>query len=56
MENMSLLSCISIEIHLVFFKKEYLNSDAALDHPDGLCVLPIFFEVSFLLLQVKCHK
>jgi len=34
-----------MEMHLVFYKKEYLNSDAALDYPDGLCVLAVFFEV-----------
>lgn len=28
-----------MELHLVFFKQEYLDSTAALDHPDGLCVL-----------------
>lgn len=35
-----------MEIHFVFFKKEYLNSDAALDHPDGLCVIACLFEVN----------
>jgi len=34
-----------MEMHLVFFKKEYENSDAALDHPDGLVVLATLFEV-----------
>lgn len=29
----------AMELHLVFFKQEYLDSTAALDHPDGLCVL-----------------
>jgi len=35
----------AMEMHFVFFKKEYLNSDAALAYSDGLCVLAIFFEV-----------
>ncbi|KAJ6646133.1 Carbonic anhydrase 7 [Pseudolycoriella hygida] len=34
-----------MELHVVFFKKEYLDSTAALDHPDGLCVLACLFEV-----------
>jgi len=34
-----------MELHMVFYKKEYLNSTAALDHPDGLCVLAILFEL-----------
>jgi len=34
-----------MEMHLLFFKKEYLNSDAALDYPDGLTVLAVLFEV-----------
>lgn len=35
----------AMELHLVFFKKEYLNSTAALDHSDGLCVLGTIFTV-----------
>lgn len=34
-----------MEMHVVFFKKEYMNSTAALDHSDGLCVLASLFEV-----------
>lgn len=37
-----------MELHMVFYKKEYMNSTAALDHPDGLAVLAILFEVQFL--------
>lgn len=36
-----------MEIHMVFFKQEYLDSTAAMDHADGLCVLASFFEVHF---------
>lgn len=35
----------AMEMHFVFFKKEYLNADAAMAYSDGLCVLAIFFEV-----------
>lgn len=42
-----------MEMHFVFFKKEYLNSDAAMEHSDGLCVLAIFFEVKFNLNVYK---
>lgn len=36
-----------MEMHLVFFKTEYLNSDNALNYPDGLTVVAVLFEVSF---------
>lgn len=28
-----------MELHIVFFKKEYLDATSAMDHPDGLCVI-----------------
>lgn len=37
----------AMELHIVFFKKDYLDSTAALDHEDGLCVLACLFEVNF---------
>lgn len=35
-----------MELHMVFYKKEYLDATSALDHSDGLCVLACLFEVS----------
>ncbi|KAG4074948.1 hypothetical protein HA402_009373 [Bradysia odoriphaga] len=35
-----------MELHMVFYKKEYLDSTSALDHSDGLCVVACLFEVS----------
>lgn len=37
--------CFPLELHIVFFKQEYLNIDAALEHKDGLTVLACIFEV-----------
>jgi len=34
-----------LELHIVFYKKEYLNVDKALSHPDGLTVLACIFEI-----------
>lgn len=34
-----------LELHLLFFKKEYLDSNSAMAHSDGLCVLGVLFEV-----------
>lgn len=35
-----------MEIHLVFFKKNYRNARSALNYPDGLTVLAFFYELS----------
>jgi len=35
-----------MEMHLVFYKKDYKNATAAQDHSDGLCVIAVLFEVS----------
>lgn len=37
--------CFPLELHLVFYKKEYSTVDAALNYPDGLAVLACIFEV-----------
>lgn len=34
-----------MEMHMVFYKKEYLDATSALDYPDGLTVLATLFEV-----------
>lgn len=38
-----------LEMHLVFFKKEYLDSTSAMAHSDGLSVLGFLFEVKLKL-------
>ncbi|XP_062540665.1 carbonic anhydrase 2 isoform X2 [Armigeres subalbatus] len=35
-----------MELHVVFFKQDYVNAKTALEHPDGLTVLAFFYEVS----------
>lgn len=40
-----------MELHMVFYKKMYRNSRAALDHADGLTVLAFFYEVGTF---IKC--
>lgn len=35
-----------MELHVVFFKKDYRNAKTALDHTDGLTVLAFFYEIS----------
>lgn len=35
-----------MELHMVFFKKEYLDATSALDHSDGLCVIGTPFRQS----------
>lgn len=42
-----------IELHLVFFKKEYGNIASALNHPDGICALSCLFEVNSNLILGK---
>lgn len=34
-----------MELHMVFYKKQYRNSRSAMDQPDGLTVLAFFYEV-----------
>lgn len=34
-----------LEMHMVFYKKEYSDVNSALTHSDGLCVLGLLFEV-----------
>lgn len=34
-----------LELHMVFYKKQYRNQRDALDHSDGLTVLAFFYEV-----------
>lgn len=34
-----------LELHLVFYKKEYSDVNSAMGHCDGLCVLGCLFEV-----------
>lgn len=34
-----------MELHLVFFKEDYLDVNSAMGHSDGLCVLGCLFEV-----------
>jgi hypothetical protein len=36
----------AMELHMVFYKKNYRNARSAIDHSDGLTVLAFFFEVS----------
>lgn len=49
-----------LELHLVFYKKEYLDSNAAMAHSDGLCVLGCLFEVKLKLftayLKLVFHR
>lgn len=35
-----------MELHVVFFKRDYRNAKTALDHTDGLTVLAFFYEIS----------
>lgn len=35
----------TLELHMVFYKKEYGSVDASLNDSDGLCVLACIFEV-----------
>lgn len=35
-----------MELHVVFFKRDYRNAKTALDHSDGLTVLAFFYEIS----------
>lgn len=35
-----------MELHMVFYKKEYKSQDLALKHSDGLTVLAFFFSIS----------
>lgn len=34
-----------MELHMVFYKKQYRNQRDALEHADGLAVLAFFYEV-----------
>lgn len=47
-----------LELHIVFYKKEYLNVDSALNYSDGLTVLACIFEVMikyFSLVVFLCQ-
>ncbi len=35
-----------LELHIVFYKKDYKSVDAGLEHKDGLTVLACIFEVT----------
>ncbi|CAO1367149.1 unnamed protein product [Diamesa serratosioi] len=45
-EDLILGKSFPMELHVVFYKKEYREMRSALDHSDGLTVLAFFFEVS----------
>lgn len=36
-----------MELHMVFYKKQYRNARSALDHKDGLSVLAFFYDVCY---------
>lgn len=35
-----------MELHMVFFNKQYLDTKHAMQYSDGLCVLAFFYDVS----------
>lgn len=37
-----------MELHMVFYKKQYRNIRSAMENSDGLTVLAFFFNVSYL--------
>ncbi|CAO1306383.1 unnamed protein product [Diamesa hyperborea] len=45
-EDLILGKSFPMELHMVFYKKEYRLMRSALNHPDGLTVLAFFFEIS----------
>lgn len=40
------ISSFPMELHMVFYKKQYRNIRSAMENPDGLTVLAFFFNVS----------
>lgn len=45
-----------MELHMVFYKKQYRNVRSAMENSDGLCVLAFFFHVRFIKIIVSCHS
>ncbi|CAO1367188.1 unnamed protein product [Diamesa serratosioi] len=45
-EDLILGKSFPMELHMVFYKKEYRGMRSALEHTDGLTVLAFFFEIS----------
>lgn len=44
-----------MELHMVFYKKEYGDPKGALEHKDGLAVLAFFYEVNTFLFSTIIH-
>lgn len=56
-----LINSFPMELHMVFYKKQYRNIRSAMENSDGLAVLAFFFNVSFVPLlflarqrEIKC--
>lgn len=44
----------AMELHVVFYKKNYGSMNEAVNFPDGLAVLAYFFEVQINYLKISC--
>lgn len=42
-----------MELHVVFYKKQYRNIRSAMENADGLTVLAFFFQVSSNLMNYE---